>query len=216
MKYNVSFTKRIIFTAIIFIIGVIFLSVGLRSYMKYSNALHLETLNKQDLKTGKYIVGNIDTYIEGIQYENNIYHDVNQVHRTAWKTYDYYAMPIEEDSYITLLIADDSVKAQLDAFEDGHGEPVYFEGIIIEPSKQLTYELDETVEDFNPENFVDSFAVKETKLSYKNPIILGILLLVFSIFLFFISGGSNSFISVETDKTDYDLYVNTLNKEDKE
>ena len=216
MKYNVSFTKRIIFTAIIFIIGVIFLSVGLRSYMKYSNALHLEILNKQDLKTGKYIVGNIDTYIEGIQYENNIYHDVNQVHRTAWKTYDYYAMPIEEDSYITLLIADDSVKAQLDAFEDGHGEPVYFEGIIIEPSKQLTYELDETVEDFNPENFVDSFAVKETKLSYKNPIILGILLLVFSIFLFFISGGSNSFISVETDKTDYDLYVNTLNKEDKE
>ena len=213
MKYNVSFTKRIIFTAIIFIIGLIFLSVGLRSYIKYSNALHLETINKQDLKTGKYIVGNIDTYIEGIQYENNIYHDVNQVHRTAWKIYDYYAMPIEEDSYITLLIADDSAKAQLEAFEDGHGEPIYFEGIIIEPSRQLNYELDETVEDFNPENFVDSFAIKETKLTYRNPIILGIILLVFSILLFFIAGGSNSFISVETDKTDYDLYVNTLNKD---
>lgn len=213
MKYNVSFTKRIILTAIIFIIGVIFLSVGFRSYYKYSNALHLDTLNTQDLQTGKYIVGNIDTYIEGIQYENNIYYNVNQVHMTAWKTYDYYAMPIEEDSYITLLIADDSVKAQLDAFEDGHGEPVYLEGIIIEPSKQLTYELNETMEDFNPENFVDSFAIKETKLTYRNPIILGILLLVFSIFLFFIAGGSNSFISVETDKTDYDLYVNTLNKD---
>ena len=213
MKYNVSFTKRIILTVIIFIMGVIFLSVGLRSYYKYSNALHLDTLNRQDLQTGKYIVGNVDTYVQGIQYANNIYHDINQVHRTAWKTYDYYAMPIEEDSYITLLIADDSVKAQLEAFEDGHGEPIYFEGIIIEPSKQLTYELDETMEDFNPENFVDSFALKETKLSYKNPIILGVLLLVFSIFLFFISGGSNSFISVETDKTDYDLYVNTLNKD---
>lgn len=213
MKYNVSFTKRIIFTAIIFIIGLIFLSVGLRSYIKYSNALHLETLNKQDLKIGKYIVGNIDTYIQGIRYENNIYHDVNQVHRTAWKIYDYYAMPIEEDSYITLLIADDSAKAQLEAFEDGHGEPIYFEGIIIEPSRQLNYELDETVVDFNPENFVDSFAIKETKLTYRNPIILGIILLVFSILLFFIAGGSNSFISVETDKTDYDLYVNTLNKD---
>lgn len=216
MKYNVSFTKRIIFTVIIFIIGVIFLSVGLRSYIIYSNALHLETLNRQDLQTGKYIVGNVDTYVQGIRYENNIFHDINQVHITAWKTYDYYAIPIEEDSYITLLIADDSAKAQLDAFEDGHGESVYFEGIIIEPSKQLNYELDETMEDFNPENFVDSFAVKETKLTYRNPIILGILLLIFSIFLFFISGGSNSFISVETDKTDYDLYVNTLNKEDKE
>ena len=213
MKYNVSFTKRIILTAIIFIIGVIFLSVGFRSYYKYSNALHLDTLNTQDLQTGKYIVGNIDTYVEGIQYENNIYHEVNQIHRTAWKTYDYYAIPIGEDFYITLLIADESVKAQLEAFEDGHGEPIYFEGIIIEPSKQLNYELDETVEDFNPENFVDSFAFKETKLSYKNPIILGILLLVFSVFLFFIAGGSKSFISVETDKTDYDLYVNTLNKD---
>lgn len=215
MKYNVSFTKRIIFTVIIFIIGVIFLSAGLSSYYKYSHALHPETLNREDLAIGKYIVGNIDTYIEGIRYENNIYHEVNQVHRTAWKTYDYYAMPIEEDSYITLLIADDSVKAQLEAYEDGHGEAIYFEGIIIEPSKQLTYELDETVEDFNPENFVDSFAIKETNLSYRNPIILGILLLVLSIFLFLISGGSNSFISVEKDETDYSIYENTLHKEDK-
>lgn len=213
MKYNVSFTKRIILTAIIFIIGVIFLSVGLRSCYKYSNALHLDTLNTQDLQTGKYIVGNVDTYVQGIRYENNIFHDVNQVHRTAWKTYDYYAIPIEENSYITLLIADDSAKAQLEAFEDGHGEPIYFEGIIIEPSKQMNYELDETVEDFNPENFIDSFAIKETELTYRNPIILGILLLVLSVFLFFIAGGSNSFISVETDKTDYDLYVNTLNKD---
>ena len=214
MKYNVSFTRRIILTVILFIIGVIFLSVGLSSYYKYSHALHPEALSREDLTIGKYIVGNIDTYIQGIQYENNIYHDVNQVHRTAWKTYDYYAIPIEENSYITLLIADESVKAQLEAFEDGRGEPIYIEGIIIEPSNQLNYELDETVEDFNPENFVASFAIKETKLSYKNPIILGLLLLVFSIFLFFISGGSNSFISVETDKTDYSIYENTLHKED--
>lgn len=215
MKYNVSFTKRIILTVIIFIIGVIFLSVGLRSYYKYSHALHLETLNREDLTIGKYIVGNIDTYIEGIQYENNIYHDINQVHRTGWKTYDYYAMPIEEDAYITLLIADESAKAQLDAYEDGHGEAVYFEGIIIEPSKQLNYELDETIEDFDPENFIDSFAIQETKLNYKNSMIWGILLLVFSIFLYFISGGSNSFISVEKDETDYSIYVNTLHKDDK-
>ena len=215
MKYNVSFTKRIILTVIMFIIGVIFLSVGLRSYYKYSHALHLETLNREDLTIGKYIVGNIDTYIEGIQYENNIYHDINQVHRTGWKTYDYYAMPIEEDAYITLLIADESAKAQLDAYEDGHGEAVYFEGIIIEPSKQLNYELDETIEDFDPENFIDSFAIQETKLNYKNSMIWGILLLVFSIFLYFISGGSNSFISVEKDETDYSIYVNTLHKDDK-
>lgn len=214
MKYNVSFTRRIILTVTIFIIGAIFLSVGLRSYYMYSHALHPETLSREDLTTGKYIVGNIDTYIQGIRYENNIFHDVNQIHRTAWKTYDYYAIPIEEDSYITLLIADEAVKAQLEAYEDGHGEPIYFEGIIIEPSNQLNYELDETMEDFNPESFVDSFAIKETRLSYRNPIILGLLLLVFSILLFFIAGGSNSFISVEKDETDYSLYENTLHKED--
>lgn len=215
MTYNVSFTRRIVLTVIIFIVGVVFLSVGLRSYYNYSHALHLETLNREDLTTGKYIMGNIDTYIEGIQYENNIYHDINQVHRTGWKTYDYYAVPIEEDAYITLLIADESAKSQLDAYEDGHGETVYFEGIIIEPSKQLNYELDETIEDFDPENFIDSFAIQETKLNYKNSMIWGILLLVFSIFLYFISGGSNSFISVEKDETDYSIYVNTLHKDDK-
>ena len=215
MKYNVSFTKRIILTAIIFIIGLIFLSIGLKSYNKYNNALHLETLNKQDLKVGKYIVGNIDMYIDEIQYENNIYHDVNQVHRTGWKTYDYYAVPIEEGAYITLLIADESVKAQLDAYEDGHGEAVYFEGIIVEPSRQLTYALDETVEEFNPENFIDSFAIQETSINYKNSMIWGILLLTFSILLFFISGGRSSFISVEKDETDYSIYENTLHKDDK-
>ena len=215
MKYNVSFTKRIILTAIIFIIGLIFLSMGMRSYYKYDNALHLETLNRQDLKIGKYIVGNIDTYIDGIQYENNIYHDVNQVHMTGWTTYDYYAVPIEEEAYITLLISDESVKAQLDTYEDGHGEAVYFEGIIIEPSRQLNYELDETIKNFDPENFIDTFAIQETKLNYKNSMIWGILLLVFSILLFFISGGRSSFISVEKDETDYSIYENTLHKDDK-
>ena len=215
MKYNVSFTKRIILTAVIFIIGLILSSVGLSSYYKYNHALDLQTLNEQELNEGKHVVGNIDTYIREVQYENNMYYDVSQTHVTGWKTYDYYTVPIEEDSYITLLISDESIKDQLDTFEDGHGEGVYFEGIVIEPPRQLNYELDEGAEEFNPDRLIDSFVIQEAKLKYKNLTIGGILLLILAVFLFIISGGNRSFISVEKDETDYSLYKNTLHKDDK-
>lgn len=215
MTYNVSISKRIVISAIIFIIGFIFLCIGISSYNKYNHALHLETLDEQMLKKGKYVIGNIDTYIEGITYGSNRYNGVSEIHLTARKTYDYYTVPIKQDSYIVLLISDESVKDQLDAFESGHGEYVYFEGIVIEPPKELNYEWDESTEDFNPENLVESFVIKEAKLKKKNETYLGILLLIVSIFLFFITGGSKDFVTVETDQTDYDLYVNTLNKDDK-
>ena len=213
MKYNVSISRRIVLTAIIFIIGLIFLCIGISSYIKYNHALHLETLDEQMLKKGKDVVGNIDTYIEGITYGK--YNGVREIHLTARKTYDYYIVPIEQDSYISLLISDESVKEQLDAFEGGHGEDVYFEGIVIESPTELNSEWDENAEDFNPENLVDSFVIKESKLKKKNETYLGILLLIVSVFVFLITGGSKDFVTVETDQTDYSLYVNTLNKDDK-
>lgn len=215
MTYNVSISKRIVITAIIFIIGLIFLCIGISSYNKYNHALHLETLDEQMLKKGKYVIGNIDTYIEGITYESNRYNGVSEIHLTARKTYNYYTVPIEQDSYIALLISDESVKEQLDAFGDGHGEEVYFEGIVIDPPAELNYELNENAENFNPENLVDSFVIKEAKLKKKNAAYLGILLIIVSVFVFFSTGGSKDFVTVETDETDYDLYVNTLNKDDK-
>lgn len=215
MTYNVSISKRIVITAIIFIIGLIFLCIGISSYNKYNHALHLETLDEQMLKKGKYVIGNIDTYIEGITYESNRYNGVSEIHLTARKTYNYYTVPIEQDFYIALLISDESVKEQLDAFRDGHGEEVYFEGIVIDPPAELNYELDENAENFNPENLVDSFVIKEAKLKKKNAAYLGILLLIVSVFVFFSTGGSKDFVTVETDETDYSLYVNTLNKDDK-
>lgn len=213
MKYNVSITKRIVLTAIIFINGLIFFCIGISSYNKYNHALHLETLDEQTLKKGKYVTGNIDTYIEGITYGK--YNGVSDIHLTARKTYDYYTVPIEQDSYIALMISDESVKEQLDAFEDGHGEEIYFEGIVIEPPAELNYEWDENAQDFNPESLVDSFVIKEANLKKKNAAFLGILLMIVSVFLFLSTGGSKDFVTVETDETDYSLYVNTLNKDGK-
>ena len=213
MKYNVSISKRIVITAIIFIIGLIFLCIGISSYIKYNHALHLETLDEQTLKKGKDVVGNIDAYIEGITYGK--YNGVSEIHLTARKTYDYYIVPIEQESYIALMISDESVKEQLDAFEGGHGEDVYFEGIVIESPTELNYEWDEFAEDFHPENLVDSFVIKESKLKKKNETYLGILLLIVSVFVFLITGATKDFVTVETDQTDYSLYVNTLNKDDK-
>lgn len=216
MKYNVSITKRLIITAIIFIVGLVFLLIGTRSYYRYNHALDLETLDEQMMKEGGYIIGNFNTYIEGAAYENNQYYNVNQTHLTTWDTYDYYTVPVGEDSYVVLLISDETLKEQLNAYENGRGKPVHFEGIIIEPPTELNDEWYKNAEDFNPENLIDSFVVKEAALIQRNATVLGIVLLLLSAFVFVISGGSKSIVSVEKDETDYDLYVNILDKKDKQ
>lgn len=216
MKYNVSITKRLIITAIIFIVGLVFLLIGTRSYYKYSHALDLETLDEQMMEKGGYIIGSFNTYIDGVTYENNQFYNVNQTHLTTWDTYEYYTVPVGEDSYVVLLISDETLKEQLDAYEKGRGKTVRFEGIIIEPPTELNYEWYENAEDFNPENLIDSFVVKEATLIQRNATVLGIVLLLLSAFVFVISGGSKSVVSVEKDETDYDLYVNILDKKDKQ
>lgn len=214
MKYNVSITKRLIITAIIFIVGLVFLLIGTRSYYKYSHALDLETLDEQMMKEGGYIIGSFNTYIDGATYENNQFYNVSQTHLTTWDTYDYYTVPVGEDSYVVLLISDEALKEQLNTYENGRGKTVHFEGIIIEPPTELNYDWYKNVENFNPENLIDSFVVKEATLIQRNATIWGIVLMLLSAFVFVISGGSKSVVSVETDKTDYDLYVNILDKKD--
>lgn len=213
MQYNVSITKRILLTAIMFIVGLGLTGVGISSYYKYNHALNLNTLDEQMLKDGKYITGNINTYIGGLMYGTNTFYGVSQTHLTFWKTYDYYTVPIEQDSYVVLLISDEAVKEQLAAFENGQGESVYFEGIVIEPPSTINYDWYEKVPDFDSEKVIGSYVIKEATLKNTNIVIWGVLLLFLSILFFFFFGGSNSFISVETDETDYDLYVNTLNKD---
>lgn len=215
MKYHVSVTKKEVITAILFIIGLIFLFRGIHSAYRYSHARSLEALDNGELKEGTYVTGSIDSYIGQIMYGSNRFYGVSQTYITLGKSYDFYTVPVGPNSYIILMISDESVRNRLDAFDNGHGDNVYFEGIISEPITEPNYAWYEYVEDFNTEDLITSFVIKEANLKGKNTTYLGFLLMVIASLIFFSSGGIKDVVIEETNhsKPAYNNYAKLYNKD---
>lgn len=202
MKYHVSITKREIFTAVLLLIGLVLLFRGIHSYNKSSHALNLEKLNEQTLKDGAYVIGDIDTYIGQKMYGSNKFSGVSQVFITSGKTYHFYTIPFGQDSYICIMAYSRPLLSQLEAFENGHGEDVYFEGLIVEPPADLNYNWYTHVEDFDTEDLIDSFVISETDFERnkdinKHTIYAGVLLLAIAALSFFSAGGIKNFVIKE-------------------
>ena len=215
MKYHVSVTKKEIITAILFIIGVIFLFRGIQSAYRYNHARNLDALNPHDLTKGAYVIGNIDSYIGLIVYGSNRFYGVSQSYITFGKSYDFYTVPVKQNSYIVLMISDESVRDRLNAFDNGHGDDVYFEGIVSEPITEPNYAWYEHVEGFNTENLIASYVIKEANLKRKNTTYLGFLLMVIASLIFFSSGGIKDVVIEETNysKPAYNNYAKLYNKD---
>lgn len=202
MKYHVSITKREIFTAILLMIGLVLLFRGIHSYYKIHHALNLEDLNEQTLKDGDYVVGNIDTYIGQILYGSNRFDGVSKILISSGKAYNFYTLPTGQNSYICIMAYGESLLSQLRAFENGHGDAVYFEGIIVEPPIELNYNWYANVEGFKTEDLIDSFVIKEAHFDgNKYVIYIGILLLVTATLLFFSAGGFKNFVMEDVENT---------------
>lgn len=215
MKYHISISKKEIFTAVILIVGFILLFKGIHSAYRYNHALNLETLNERGLKEGTYVTGNINSYIGQIMYGSNKFNGVSMGWVTLGKTYEFYTIPIEGGSYIALMISDASVIEKLNAFDNGYGEGVYFEGIIIEPPTELNYKWYEHVEGFNMESLIDSVVIQEANLKGKNTTYLGFLLIVIASLIFFSSGGIKNVVMEETDNSGsvYNNYAKLYSKD---
>lgn len=215
MKYHVSISKKEILTAIVLIVGFILLFKGIHSAYRYNHALNLETLNERGLKEGTYVTGNINSYIGQIMYGSNRFYGVSQGWITLGKTYEFYTIPIEGGSYIALMISDASVIEKLNAFDNGYGEDVYFEGIIIEPPTELNYPWYEHVEGFNMDNLIDSVVIQEANLKGKNTTYLGFLLIVIASLIFFSSGGIKNVVMEEADnsRSVYNNYAKLYNND---
>ena len=216
MKYHVSISKREIFTAILLVIGLVLLFRGIHSSYKIHHALSLADLNEQTLKDGDYVVGNIDTYIGQILYGSNRFDGVSKILISSGKAYNFYTIPTGQNSYICIMAYGESLLSQLRAFENGHGDAVYFEGIIIEPPTDLNYNWYANVEGFNTEDLIDSFVIKETNFDgNKYVIYIGALLLVTAALMFFSAGGIKNFVMEETENTKsvYNNYAKIYNRD---
>ena len=215
MKYHVSITKREIFTAILLMIGLVLLFKGIHSYYKSNHALNLENLNEQRLKDGDYVIGNIDTYIGQIMYGSNRFDGVSQVHLTSGRAYNFYTIPVGQNSYICIMAYGKSLLSQLKAFENGHGDKIYFEGVIVEPPTDINYDWYAHVEGFDTRNLIDSYVIKEAHFDRNKYIVyIGVLLLFIAALLFFSAGGLRNFVMEETENTRpvYNKYAKIYNR----
>lgn len=215
MKYHVSITKREVITALLLIIGLTLLFRGIHSYYKSNHALNLENLNEQRLKDGDYVIGNIDTYIGQIMYGSNQFSGVSQTHLTSGRAYNFYTIPVGQNSYICIMVYGKSLLSQLKAFENGHGEKIYFEGIIVEPPTDINYDWYAYVEGFDTKDLIDSYVIKEAHFDRNKYIVyIGVLLLFIAALLFFGAGGFKNFVMEETENTRpvYNNYARIYNR----
>lgn len=216
MKYHVSISKREIFIAILLLIGLVLVFRGIRSSYKMHHALNLENLNERTLRGGDYVVGNIDTYIGQILYGSNRFDGVSKTLITSGRAYNFYTVPAGSNSYICIMAYSESLLSQLKDFENGHGEKIYFEGIIVEPPPELNYNWYADVDDFNTDDLIDSFVIKESHFDgNKYVIYIGVLLLVTAALMFFDAGGLKNFVMEDVENTGsiYRNYAKIYNKD---
>lgn len=218
MRTNISISKRIVINIIIFVIGLVLLLGGVKSYYKYKHAIPIKDLNKWDCKEGKYVVGNIDEYVVKKMAGTDKYAGISSTLLTlTGKAYDFYTIPIAQNSYIRIMISDNSILEKLKNFTVGKGEGVYFEGEIINsPIEELTLKWYDGIEGFNTEDLVKSYVIKEINIKSKKDLTyIGLLLVIFSVLLFYSSGGINSIVTKENDIDDTkpnNNYDNSYNK----
>ena len=196
MKYYVYITKQEILTGILFIVGVLLFFHGIHSAYQCNQALDLNTLEAHELKEGIYVSGNIDTYIVKYFPENKKYLGVGQSYlNLLGKSYDFYTIPVGEKSYICIMASSQSLKEQLEAFEGGHGEPVYFEGGVTKPMIEINWAWYASIEGFRTEDLIGSFVIKETDFERNKDIIyIGVLFIAVAVLRFFSAGGMKSFM----------------------
>lgn len=201
MKYRVFITKKEIFTAILFIIGMIFLWKGIQAAYQYHHALNLNTMQEHDLKEGAYATGNIDTYIGKHAYGSNKFTGMSQGYlNLLGKSYDFYTIPVGEKSYICIMTYSKSLIKQLEAFEEGHGADVNFEGKIIKPPIDINMAWYETIDGFRMESLITSYVIVEKDFrKIKDTIYIGILLLVVAAIRFFSAGGIKNVVMEESE-----------------
>ena len=91
------------------------------------------------------------------------------------------------------------IHSELEAFEEGHGKNVYFEGEVIKPLVELNWRWYDSIEGFRTEALIDSFVIKETNFKRNKDIIyIGVLFIAMAVLRFLSAGGIKSFVMEET------------------
>ncbi|MDE6663250.1 MAG: hypothetical protein K2K46_07875 [Lachnospiraceae bacterium] len=220
MRTNISISKRIVFNIIIFVIGSVLLLGGVKSYYKYKHAIPIRNLNEWDCKEGKYVSGSIDEYIgQKLEVGNKsiFMGSCTTLLTLTGKAYEFYTVPIAQDSYIRIMLSDKSILDKLKNFSEGKGEGIYFIGEIKASPIEAPIKWYDRIEGFSSADVVKSYVIREINIKSKKDLTyIGLLLVIFSVLLFYSSGGINNIVTKENDtdgiKPKSNNYANSYNK----
>lgn len=187
---HISISKRAILWAIAFLIGFIMLSQGISAKVRYSHAVPFSELDSSNCMEGNYVIGTIDDYLQkSIQnLGSGSYSGVSDTYLTYSKTYDIYNVPIANNHYIRIMVADSDTKRLLANENNSGGVSIYFEGKIVDAPFELNATWYEDITEFDTDSVLANFMVKQTSSQNISKVIYGGLSILICCLLFLFAG----------------------------
>lgn len=181
----ITINKGSILWTFFLVIGCMFLFTGISEQRKYAKAISLSELDAKHYKYGDYIVSEISYFLkkEVSNYSSGNYTGVCEEYITFGKSYDVYTVPIKNNAYVRIMVADFETKSLLESACKNENEIIHFEGKIIKPPLTINHKWYEEISDVNISSIVPDFVVKQTQIkNMPNMIYGGIAILIVCIF----------------------------------
>lgn len=197
LKTTIEIPKLLIISIILFVISLLLIITKGCDLYNYNHPYELNELNQTNMKQGKYVSCNIDSYLVK-KTSPSSYNGQSETFITFGKEYNTYTILIDDNNYIRIMIYDKDITEALESFSRGKGEAVTVKGILVKAESIGDDSWYKDIENFNINSVIQDFAIQEkTDEGMKNGLILGVMLLALSVFLCWKSGGVKKKMSIE-------------------
>lgn len=122
-------------------IGMLFLLGGILALAKFRAALNLSRLDTENLRSGKYVKGEIRQYAGKNSELVDVFFGVSGSYGYGFTFYDAYTIPAEDGKFVEILIKDEALLDQLEAYDRGIGSGAFFVGRVEKPRYEYNYDF---------------------------------------------------------------------------
>lgn len=121
--------------------GILFLLGGILALAKFRAALNLSRLDTEDLRSGRYVKGEIRQYSGKKSEFGDVFLGVSSSYGYGLAFYDAYTIPVEDGKFVEILIKDEELLDQLEAYDRGIGSGAFFVGRVEKPRYEYNYDF---------------------------------------------------------------------------
>lgn len=140
-KKTIELSKWHIAAFILLGIGMLFLLGGISALIQFREALNLSRLDTEDLRSGKYVKGEIRRYAGKKSELVDVFLGVSGSYGYGFTFYDAYTIPVENGKFVEVLIKDEELLDQMEAYDNGIGNGVFFVGRVEKPRYRYNYDF---------------------------------------------------------------------------